>query len=139
MFSQSEVDALLENAEAVAGPAAGEEEGSLVFSSDYGEVRAEPGSVPMIGGSGSSQLNRVLKLRVPVVVRLAQRNMSIEAIRRLGSGTILEFERTVDCELDLMVNNRQIGKGVAVKVGENFGLRLTYVGNIRERIASLGA
>ena len=57
----------------------------------------------------------------------------------LGPGTILEFDRTVDQELDLMISNRQIGCGVAVKVNEHFGLRITYIGDVKERINSLGA
>jgi hypothetical protein len=37
-----------------------------------------------------------------------------------------------------MVNNQVVGEGEAVKVGENFGLRLTAVGDLSDRISSLG-
>ncbi|MEM1423175.1 MAG: hypothetical protein AAGH64_04140, partial [Planctomycetota bacterium] len=30
------------------------------------------------------------------------------------------------------------GKGVAVKVGENFGIRLEQIGGVRERIEAMG-
>ncbi len=86
-----------------------------------------------------SSVARILKLRVPVVVRLAERKMLLSEILKIVPGTILEFSRTVDEELDLMVNNYQIGAGVAVKVNERFGLRVTYVGDLRQRIESLGS
>ena len=42
-----------------------------------------------------------------------------------------------DDELELLVNNKPIGAGTAVKVGENYGLRVTYVGDLQERIAAM--
>jgi hypothetical protein len=30
-----------------------------------------------------------------------------------------------------------VGAGLAVKVGENFGIRLTFVGDLRKRIAAM--
>jgi len=88
--------------------------------------------------SMADRLQRTLKLAVPLLVRLANQNMTIGEIMRIGPGTILEFGRTVDSELDLMINNAQIGKGIAVKVGEQFGLRITKIGNVKQRIDSLG-
>jgi hypothetical protein len=40
--------------------------------------------------------------------------------------------------LELRVNNKAIGTGQAVKVGENFGLRITFMGDLKERITALG-
>lgn len=85
----------------------------------------------------SPKLKRVLKLRVPVVVRLAQRPIRLAEILKLTPGNILEFERTVDSELDLMVNNQVIGSGKAVKVNERFGLRIQSVGDPRQRLQQL--
>ncbi|HMO27589.1 MAG TPA: FliM/FliN family flagellar motor switch protein, partial [Tepidisphaeraceae bacterium] len=57
---------------------------------------------------------------------------------RLGNGAIIEFDRGSDQPLELMINNKTIGLGNAVKVGENFGLRLTQVGDAKTLIESLG-
>ncbi len=85
----------------------------------------------------SPKLKRVLKLRVPVVVRLAQRPIRLAEILKLTPGNILEFERTVDSSLDLMVNNQEIGSGKAVKVNERFGLRIEKIGDARQRLEQL--
>ena len=44
----------------------------------------------------------------------------------------------IGAELKLVVTNRQIGLGQAVKVGENFGLRITRIGTIYDTIMALG-
>jgi flagellar motor switch/type III secretory pathway protein FliN len=53
-------------------------------------------------------------------------------------GTIVEFEVPFDSELALQVANRTIGRGQAVKVGENFGLRITSIEPVPKRIDALG-
>ncbi len=84
------------------------------------------------------ELARILLLQVPVIVQLARRRMSIAQVRQLSVGAIIEFEKNVESELDLLVNDQQIGRGVCVKAGENFGLRITQVTDECQRIRSLG-
>jgi len=85
----------------------------------------------------SSTLEQILRLELPIVVRLGERAMSVGEVMSLAPGSIVQLAKKADTELDLMINNKLIGYGQAVKVGENFGLRLTYVGDVRERIAAL--
>lgn len=82
-------------------------------------------------------VNTILKLRVPVIVRLAERRMSVQEVLGWGPGAIIEMTKNADDDLDLMVNNKQIGQGSAVKIGENFGLRVTAVHEPAERIQAL--
>ena len=85
-----------------------------------------------------SELDRILRLEVPIIVRLGQQRLRTRDVVSLVPGAIIELNKTAEEELDLLVNNKQIGSGAAVKVGENFGLRVTYIGDVRERIAALG-
>ena len=82
-------------------------------------------------------LRRILGLSVPVTVTLAERFMSVESILAVRVGTILEFDETFDSELRLCVANQPIGIGNAVKSGENFGLRITRIASVADRIESL--
>jgi flagellar motor switch protein FliN/FliY len=86
----------------------------------------------------SSDLAAVLRLEVPVIVRLGGRQMSVGEVVGLVPGSIIELPKNADDELELLVNNKQIGVGAAVKVGENFGLRITYIGDVRARIEAMG-
>ena len=82
----------------------------------------------------SSDIQAILNLEVPVIVRLGERPMSLREVLTLVPGSIIEIPKPADDELDLLINNERIGIGTAVKVGENFGLRITAVG-AQERIA----
>lgn len=85
-----------------------------------------------------SELQRILRLEVPVIVKLAERKLNMSEVLRLGVGAIIEFARSSDEPLELLINNKPIGVGEAVKVGENFGLRITQVGDVRCVIRSMG-
>jgi flagellar motor switch protein FliN/FliY len=85
-----------------------------------------------------TDLKTILKLRVPVIVQVGQRSMPLDDILALGPGAIVELTKSAEEELDLLVNNKQIGRGTAVKVGENFGIRITKIGTPRQRVEALG-
>jgi flagellar motor switch/type III secretory pathway protein FliN len=53
-------------------------------------------------------------------------------------GAIIEFAKSSDEPLELLINNKPIGVGEAVKVGENLGLRLTQIGDVKTVIKSMG-
>jgi flagellar motor switch protein FliN len=85
-----------------------------------------------------SDLAAILKLEVPVIVLLGTRPMRLEDVTALVPGAIVELPKQSDEELELLVNNKVIGVGKAVKVGENFGIRLTFVGDVQSRIVAMG-
>jgi flagellar motor switch protein FliN/FliY len=97
-----------------------------------GQPASPPGEDP-----APSELARILGISVPVSVTLAQRPMTIEAIMAIAVGTILEFDVPADSDLTLYVGNQPIATGKAVKVGENFGIRLSQVGTVRDRIGAM--
>jgi flagellar motor switch protein FliN/FliY len=86
----------------------------------------------------SSDLRSILALEVPVIVRVGERMLTLGEVVALVPGAIIELPKHAEDELDLLVNNMQIGMGTAVKVGENFGLRISFIGDVRQRIAALG-
>lgn len=86
----------------------------------------------------SPELARILRLTVPVLVRIAERSYPAGTIMKLAPGAIIEFDKSGDAELDLMINNAVIGRGMAVRLNENFGLRVTAIHDVRDRIRSMG-
>jgi flagellar motor switch protein FliN/FliY len=84
------------------------------------------------------QLERILRLQVPVIVKLADRKLSMAEVMRLGPGAIIEFSKASEEPLELMINNKTIATGETVKVGENFGLRILQIGDVRQVIRSMG-
>jgi len=87
----------------------------------------------------SHDLARILRLEVPLIVQIAERRMPLSEVTALTHGSIIELPKQIDEELDVLVNNSRIGSGRAVKVGENFGVRMTQVGALTDRVAALGS
>ncbi|RLS90794.1 MAG: flagellar motor switch protein FliN [Planctomycetota bacterium] len=87
----------------------------------------------------ATDLTRILRLEVPLIVQIAERKMPLSEVTALTHGSIIELPKQIEEELDVLVNNTHIGTGRAVKVGENFGVRMTTVGAITERVAALGS
>ena len=93
-----------------------------------------PRASPPLG----ADLRRVLGLEVPVIVKLAERKIAMNEVLRLGVGAIIEVVKSSSEPLDLMINNKVIGQGETVKVGENFGLRITRIGDVKQAVRSFG-
>ncbi len=75
---------------------------------------------------------------MPVIVLLGSRSMRLGDVTALAAGAIIEIPKNAEDELELCVNNKVVGLGKAVKVGENFGIRITFIGDVRKRIEALG-
>jgi len=136
--AQADIDAVLAEAESLAREAAGQ----LDTEGEVGESHDEDAAAAQLDRAVAAEargepLRRILAIQVPVIVRLAKRNMGLSEVLRLSVGSIVEFDKPFDAELDLMVNNEIIGAGQAVKAGEKFGLRIFNIGTIREKINAL--
>ena len=88
-------------------------------------------------GTPQQELARILKMQVPMIVKLAERKLPLAEVMRLGNGAIIEFIKRSDEPLELLVNNKAVAVGETVKVGENFGLRITQIGDLKSMIQSL--
>ena len=83
-------------------------------------------------------LQSILRLEVPIIVRVGERRMTLSEAAALTPGSIIEINKNAEDQLDLLVNNVPIAQGAAVKVGENFGIGIEYVGDVKARIEALG-
>jgi len=86
----------------------------------------------------NADIDSIMKLDVPIIVQVSERSMLLDELITCAPGSIIELPKSADEELSVLVNNVEIGRGTAVKVGENFGLKLTYVGDLRSKIEAMG-
>lgn len=84
-----------------------------------------------------TEVDTILRLSVPVIVEIGQRTLNLQTVLALGPGAILELNKPADAALELLINNKPVATGYAVKVGENFGLRVESVGSPKERVEAL--
>jgi flagellar motor switch/type III secretory pathway protein FliN len=81
----------------------------------------------------------LLRIKVPVVVTLAEKRQKLSRVIELGPGSIIQFEKSCEEMLELGVGNRPVALGEAVKVGDKFGLRITSIALPDERFNKVTA
>ncbi len=84
-------------------------------------------------------ISTIMKLTVPVIVQVGRQQVPMSEILGLTSGALLELDKHSDDDLELLVNNKVVGSGEAVKVGENFGIRINEILSPVDRVKALGS
>ncbi|GEM_PF-5422960 len=83
------------------------------------------------------KLDLILDIELPVHVSLGKSRMKIKDILKLGSGSLIELDRSADDYVDLVVNGKVIARGEVVVVESNFALRIKEIVSKTERIRGL--
>jgi len=85
----------------------------------------------------TGNLDLLLDIQLPVVVRMGQTEMQMGELLKLTPGSILELNRSADAPVELLVNGKLIAKGEVVVVDGNFAFRITEIDTRAARIRSL--
>jgi flagellar motor switch protein FliN/FliY len=85
----------------------------------------------------AGNLDLLLDIQLPVVVRMGQTEMQMGELLKLTPGSILELNRSADAPVELLVNGKLIAKGEVVVVDGNFAFRITEIDSRAARIRSL--
>ncbi|HEY3400185.1 MAG TPA: flagellar motor switch protein FliN [Geothrix sp.] len=95
---------------------------------------------PVASGPVADQgnLDLLLDIQLPVVVRMGQTEMQMGELLKLTPGSILELNRSADAPVELLVNGKHIARGEVVVVDGNFAFRITEIDSRAARIRSLG-
>jgi flagellar motor switch protein FliN/FliY len=86
---------------------------------------------------GSSGIELILDVTLPVAVELGRARMQIQDILKLAPGSIVELDKSAGDPVEILINDRPIAKGEVVVIDENFGVRLTSIVTATERIKTL--
>ncbi|QDU79228.1 Flagellar motor switch protein FliN [Polystyrenella longa] len=84
-----------------------------------------------------TRMARVMKLKVDVSVRLAEKKIELSQLVAMAPGSLILFDKACEELLDMYVNNTPYCRGEVVKVGEHFGLKVNEVGFHMEREARI--
>lgn len=105
-------------------------------------VNAEKAVFPDFGqpaGAGMLPSNIQIIEDVPlqVAVQLGKTKMAIKDILELGSGSVIELDKSAGEPVDLLVNGKLVAKGEVVVIDENFGFRVKDIVSPAERLKNL--
>jgi flagellar motor switch protein FliN/FliY len=141
MISQADIDALLASAGDLA-EAVHEGVGDSPAATPLEPIPSPPPDEADAERPAQAELPpevaRIMRMKVPVLVTLVERDLPLSGILGWTAGSIIEFDVPSDSELHLVIANKEIGRGHAVKVGENFGLRINRINGLADRIHAMG-
>lgn len=79
----------------------------------------------------------ILDVKLTVRVRIGSKRMLLKDVINMDIGSVVELNRLANDPLDILVDNKIIGKGEVVIVDGNFGIQITEIGSKRERLEKL--
>ena len=85
-----------------------------------------------------NNIDRILDVELGLTVRFGHTRMLLRDVVQLGAGSIVELDRRADDPVELWVNNKRVACGEVVIVGGNYGVRISQVEPVAERLHSLG-
>ncbi|MBL8065374.1 MAG: flagellar motor switch protein FliN [Chthonomonadaceae bacterium] len=79
----------------------------------------------------------VMDIPLEVSVELGRVKMHIRDVVELGAGSIVEIDKAAGEPVDVYVNGRLVARGEVVVIDDNFGVRLTEILSIQDRLQKL--
>jgi len=92
---------------------------------------------PKPGTPVPENLDVILDIDLPLSVRFGHAEMSLDALTKLGPGSLIELARMPDDPVELLVNGKLVARGEVVVVSGNYGVRVSEVVSAAERIRTL--
>jgi flagellar motor switch protein FliN len=98
---------------------------------------ASAAAVAPVAEKMPDNLELILDIDMPLTVRFGEATVSIEALSKLGPGSLVELSRQPDDPVDVLINGRLVARGEVVVVAGNYGVRVTQVVSADERMRTL--
>lgn len=89
------------------------------------------------GKSAPRDMDFLLDIPVEITAQLGTTKMLIKELLQLGQGSVIELEKLAGEPVEILANKRLVARGEVVVVNEKFGVRLTDVMSLSERVSKL--
>jgi flagellar motor switch protein FliN len=117
---------------------AGQGAATVMVSGAFETARPRSAATAAAGGAAvPPNLEVVLDIELPLIVRFGRTVMSLKALSGLGPGSIVDMNRTPDDLVEIVVSDHVIARGEVVVVSGNYGVRVTELLNPADRIRAL--
>lgn len=79
----------------------------------------------------------LLGVNLNLTLRFGQSIMSLRDILEMNTGSVIELDREVQKPADLLLGDKLIARGEVVIVNGNYGIRVTEVADVRQRLETI--
>jgi flagellar motor switch protein FliN/FliY len=90
------------------------------------------------GVAGNWNMDLLLDVELPFSVSFGHTEMPLKEVLKLGAGSVIELDKSVNDPVTIVVNHKPIARGEVVMVDGNYGVRILEVKSTADRIRSLG-
>lgn len=91
------------------------------------------------GGSNTANLNLLLDVTLQLTIELGRTTMFIKDVLQLTEGTVVELDKNVGEELDILANGKLVGRGKLIVLDDYYGIQITQIVNPMERLGGAPA
>lgn len=82
-------------------------------------------------------INFILDVPLEMSVVIGKTKVLIQELLQLGQGSVIALDKLAGEPMEVLVNNKLIGRGEVVVVNEKFGIRITDIISPTERVHQL--
>jgi flagellar motor switch protein FliN/FliY len=93
----------------------------------------QPGLVP----AGSRTMELLMDVDLPISISFGKAQLAMKDVLKLTTGSIVELNRGVNDQVEVLVNQCLIARGEVVVVEGNYGVRIQEIASRQERLRSL--
>jgi flagellar motor switch protein FliN/FliY len=89
---------------------------------------------PQSSGGNTANLNLLLDVTLSLTVELGRTNMYIKDVLQLSEGNVVELDKNIGDELDILANGKPIGRGKLIVIDDYYGVQITEILDVSERL-----
>ena len=89
--------------------------------------------------SNTANLNLLLDVTLQLTIELGRTTMFIKDVLMLTEGTVVELDKNVGEELDILANGKLVGRGKLIVLDDYYGIQITQIVNPMERLGGAPA
>ena len=72
-------------------------------------------------------MDLLMDMELPVMVRFGSTRMPLRDLLKLTAGSVIEFNRSPEDAIEVLVNGRVVARGAAIVVEGNYGVRISEI------------
>ncbi|TGN18466.1 flagellar motor switch protein FliN [Leptospira idonii] len=90
-------------------------------------------------GNNTANLNLLLDVTLQLTIELGRTTMFIKDVLQLTEGTVVELDKNIGEELDILANGKLVGRGKLIVLDDYYGIQITQIVDPMERLGGAPA
>ncbi|WP_029521976.1 flagellar motor switch protein FliN [Persephonella sp. KM09-Lau-8] len=107
------------------------------LAKEWEQMAAQPEKPVEMAEFEKEKLDLLMDIPLEISVEIGSTKMPLEEILKLNPNSIVELDRYIDQPVDIKVNGKLIAKGQLYTVENNFGIKITSIITVQERMKLL--